>query len=170
MPDSLRSRRHGVIERCNTKVRIPFPEHDRTIEARSRPIKERASPVSRAARRPMRARADTLRAVGDLTGSDRRHLRGLAHALDPVVQVGAAGVTSGVIAALDRALADHELVKVRIAHERDERRAIADSLAEETRSALAGMVGHVAVLYRPAREPERRRIALPSARPRRSRD
>ena len=97
-----------------------------------------------------------------LSGSDRRHLRSLAHALDPVVQIGAAGVTPAVIGALDRALADHELVKVRIARERDERRAIADALAEQTQSAVAGLIGHVAVLYRPAREPERRRIALPS--------
>jgi RNA-binding protein len=60
-------------------------------------------------------------ARGDrLTGSDRRHLRSLAHA-DPVVQIGADGVTPGVLAALDRALSDHELVKVRIARERDER-------------------------------------------------
>jgi len=81
-----------------------------------------------------------------------------------VVQIGAAGVTPGVIAALDRALCDHELVKVRIAREREERRAIADALAEETHSALAGLVGHVAVLYRPAREPERRRIRLPAVR------
>ena len=99
----------------------------------------------------------------ELTGSDRRHLRSLAHALDPVVQIGAAGVTPNVIAALDRALSDHELVKVRIARERDERRAIADQLADETHSAVAGLIGHVAVLYRPAREPERRHIALPSA-------
>jgi RNA-binding protein len=98
----------------------------------------------------------------ELSGSDRRHLRSLAHGLDPVVQIGAAGVTPGVIAALDRALSDHELVKVRIARERDERRALADALADETRSAVAGLIGHVAVLYRPAREPERRRIALPS--------
>jgi RNA-binding protein len=105
----------------------------------------------------------------ELTGSDRRHLRSLGHALDPVVQIGAAGVTPGVIAALDRALSDHELVKVRIAHERDERRAIADELAKETRSAVVGLIGHVALLYRPAREPERRHIALPSAR-RRPRD
>jgi RNA-binding protein len=102
--------------------------------------------------------------MDELSGSDRRHLRALAHALDPVVQIGAAGVTAGVIAALDRALDDHELVKVRIARERDERRAIAEQLAAATRSALAGLVGHVAALYRPAREPERRRIALPSAR------
>jgi RNA-binding protein len=104
--------------------------------------------------------------MDDLTGRDRRHLRSLAHALDPVVQIGAAGVTAGVLAALDRALCDHELVKVRITRERDERREIADALASETRSALAGLVGHIAVLYRPAPEPERRRIALPSARDR----
>src|SRR5688572_1563562 len=104
-----------------------------------------------------------------LSGRDRRHLRSLAHALDPVVQIGAAGVTPGVLAALDRALADHELVKVRIARERDERREIADALAEATRSSVAGLIGHVAVLYRPAREPDRRRIELPSRGGRRSR-
>jgi RNA-binding protein len=101
---------------------------------------------------------------GDLSGADRRHLRGLAHHLEPVVQVGAAGVTDGVISALDRALRDHELVKLRIAFEREERREIADRLAAATRSAIAGLVGHVAVLYRPAHDPERRRIELPSAR------
>jgi RNA-binding protein len=99
-----------------------------------------------------------------LTGGDRRHLRRLAHAQEPVVQIGAGGVTSGVITALDRALADHELVKVRIARDRDERAAIADAIAQETRSAVAGLVGHVAILYRPATDPEKRRIALPSAR------
>jgi len=104
-----------------------------------------------------------------LSGSDRRHLRSLAHALDPVVQIGAAGVTPGVIAALDRALFDHELVKVRIARERDERREIAEELGVATRSAVAGLIGHVAMLYRPAREAERRRIELPSQRSRRSR-
>lgn len=102
-----------------------------------------------------------------LTGADRRHLRRLAHGLDPVVQIGAAGVTESVRAAVDRALIDHELVKLRIAAEREERRAMADALARATRSAVAGMVGRTAVLYRPARDPERRRIALPSA-PRRA--
>src|SRR5438874_9632750 len=58
------------------------------------------------------------------------------------------------ISALDRALRDHELVKVRIARERDERRAIADALASETRSAVAGRseehtseLSHVEISY-----------------------
>jgi RNA-binding protein len=101
--------------------------------------------------------------MNELTGSDRRHLRRLAHALDPVVQIGAAGVTPGVISALGRALDDHELVKVRIAGGRDERQEIAVALAHATGSAVAGLVGHVAALYRPASDPERRRIVLPRA-------
>src|SRR6188474_1502762 len=99
----------------------------------------------------------------ELTGRDRRHLRRLAHALDPAVQIGAAGPTPGVIAALDAALRDHELVKVRIARERHERAEIASAIAEQTRSRVAGLVGHVAVLYRPASDPDRRRIELPSS-------
>ncbi len=99
-----------------------------------------------------------------LTGADRRHLRSLSHGLDPVVRIGASGITDGVLAALDAALADHELVKLRIAAEREERRDVASALAEGTASALAGLVGQTALLYRPARDPDDRRIALPSAR------
>jgi RNA-binding protein len=115
---------------------------------------------------PPRGSHSNLHSAGalDLSGADRRHLRSLAHGLDPVVHIGAAGVTDGVLSALDRALDDHELVKLRIAGEREERRAVAASLASDTRSALAGVVGGTAVLSRPARDPEERRIALPSAR------
>jgi RNA-binding protein len=76
--------------------------------------------------------------------------------------VGAAGVTGRLVGAVDRALADHELVKVRIAGARGARQAVAEQLARRTGSALAGAVGHVAILYRPAAERERRKIALPS--------
>jgi RNA-binding protein len=100
----------------------------------------------------------------NLSGADRRHLRRLAHPLRPVVQIGAAGVTQSVVEAVDRALSDHELIKLRIADERASRRGIADDVAGRTRSALAGLVGHVAILYRPAADHEARAIELPSAR------
>ena len=58
----------------------------------------------------------------------------------------------------DRALEDHELIKLQLVGERDERRELAEQAAERTDSALAGLVGRVAILYRPARDPERRRI------------
>jgi RNA-binding protein len=101
--------------------------------------------------------------VEALRGKDRRHLRGLANPLKAVVQVGEAGVTPGVIAATESALADHELIKVRIAADREERREVAEQIAGETGAELAGLIGRVAILYRAARDPEDRKIQLPSA-------
>lgn len=105
--------------------------------------------------------------AAELTGADRRHLRRLAHGLDPVVQIGSAGMTDGVVSAVDDALRDHELIKLRIAAEREARRTIARDLAARTNSSVAGLVGHTAVLYRSAETAEERRIELPSTRRRR---
>ena len=97
-----------------------------------------------------------------LKGSDRRRLRGLANPLKAVVEIGEAGLTPGVVAAVDGALRDHELIKVRIAADREERRAIAAQVAEATSSELAGLIGRVAILYRAASDPANRKIRLPS--------
>lgn len=98
-----------------------------------------------------------------LTGSDRRHLRGLANPRKTVVQVGEGGFTPGIAHAADNALSAHELIKVRIVADRAQRRAIADQIAAETRSEIAGMIGRVAIFYREARDPDDRAIRLPSA-------
>jgi RNA-binding protein len=90
-----------------------------------------------------------------LTGRQRKSLRGRAHGLEPVVQVGREGVTDGVLAAVDAALTIHELVKVRL-REPEDKRLDADALADGTRSALCGLVGHTVILYRP--HPERPKI------------
>jgi RNA-binding protein len=96
-----------------------------------------------------------------LTEKQRRHLKGLAHHLSPVIRVGNAGITPGVIAETRRALEDHELIKVRVsATDRDERDAAIELLAGETQAALVGRVGHVATLYRA--HPDRPRILLPA--------
>ena len=93
-----------------------------------------------------------------LKGFQRRHLRKLAHALKPVVHVGTAGISPPILDALERALADHELVKVRL-HEPDDKKALARSLAERSGAALCGLVGHTAILY--LAHPEEPRIELP---------
>ena len=95
-----------------------------------------------------------------LSGRARRALRRLAHGLRPLVQIGGQGLSEGVVAAVDVALRDHELIKLEIAHERDERARLADEVAERTGSALAGLIGHMAILYRPAPDPARRRISV----------
>jgi RNA-binding protein len=93
-----------------------------------------------------------------LSGAARRALRRLAHPLRPVVQIAGAGLTDTLVEAVDRALEDHELIKLQIVHDREERRALAEEVAKRTRSELAGTVGRIAILYRPAADPERRRI------------
>lgn len=95
-----------------------------------------------------------------LTDKQRRYLRGLAHPLKPVILIGNGGVSEGVIAETQRALHDHELIKVRMTGaEREARDAALDNLAQVTHSALVGRIGHVATLYR--RRPDLPKIVLP---------
>lgn len=93
-----------------------------------------------------------------LTSKQRKYLRGLAHPLRPVTHVGQAGITAGVIGAVGIALADHELIKVRLL-EPEDKRTMAELLATETASELCGLVGHTVILYR--RHPEKPKIVLP---------
>ncbi|MCZ7686642.1 MAG: ribosome assembly RNA-binding protein YhbY [Sandaracinaceae bacterium] len=95
-----------------------------------------------------------------LNGRQRRHLRSLAHHLEPVIQVGKEGVSPAVVAAADQALADHELIKVRLPQiDREERAEMASALERETGAALAGVTGRVAIYYR--RHPSEPKITLP---------
>jgi RNA-binding protein len=91
-----------------------------------------------------------------------RHLRGLAHALRPVVRLGNAGLTDAVVRVTERALADHELIKVKApGGDRTARAALFTALASRTASALVQRIGNVAVLYRAS--PGLPRILLPDA-------
>jgi RNA-binding protein len=95
-----------------------------------------------------------------LNDKQRRHLKGLAHPLKPVILMGNAGLTEAVVAETQRALADHELIKVRLpGQDRQERDEALGQLAQRTGSALVTRIGHVAVLYRP--RPDVPRIVLP---------
>ena len=96
----------------------------------------------------------------DLTEKQRRHLKGLAHSLNPVILIGNAGVSDAVVAETIRALNDHELIKVRMPGQpREERDAALAGLAGRSGSELVTRIGHVAVLYRA--HPEQPRILLP---------
>ena len=98
----------------------------------------------------------------------RAHLRSLAHGLRPVVQVGADGLTEPVIQATAEALAEHELIKVKLGQGfAGERKEAARELAAATESDLTQVIGRVIVLYRPRpkddhRNVEKPRILLPS--------
>lgn len=94
-----------------------------------------------------------------LTEPQKRHLRKLAHALKPVIIVGSAGVTAGLLQELDSTLEHHELLKVRVnAADREARRTLVEALCAGSRSEAAQLIGHIAVLYRRAEKP---RLQLP---------
>jgi len=94
-----------------------------------------------------------------LRGIQRKWLRAQAHPLRPLVQVGDRGLTPSVVSAVDAALGDHELVKVRLVAPPD-KKATAHELAAATHSHLCGLVGHTVILYRP--DPEAPKIEPPA--------
>jgi RNA-binding protein len=95
-----------------------------------------------------------------LSERQKKHLRRLAHPLHPLVMLGNAGLTDGVVAEFDRALAAHELVKVSVrSSDRDARNAALATLSERTSSELVQRVGHVGLFYR--RRPESPKIIIP---------
>jgi RNA-binding protein len=95
-----------------------------------------------------------------LSEKQKKHLRRLAHPLSPVVMLGNAGLTDGVVSELDRALTDHELVKVSArVGERDVRNEALASLASRTGAEIVQQVGNVGVFYR--RRKELAKILLP---------
>ncbi len=95
-----------------------------------------------------------------LTPAQNRFLRGRAHDLKPLLQVGAKGLTDALLAELDGALEHHELLKLKVAAEdRETRDALIAEIARRADAALVQRIGHTAILYRPARE--QRRIVLP---------
>src|SRR5450631_2269974 len=97
-----------------------------------------------------------------LSDKQLRFLRGRAHALKPVIQIGQHGLSAGVLGETRRALADHELIKLRIqAADRAARDALLADVVRETDSALVARIGHVAVLFRP--NAKLTRIPLPDA-------
>ncbi len=97
-----------------------------------------------------------------LTGKQRRHLRALGHDLKPLVHVGKGGLDEGLVAAVDQALADHELIKVKVGDAAKlDRHEAATELAKLTRSEVAQVLGYTVLLYRA--DPEDPQIELPVA-------
>ena len=95
-----------------------------------------------------------------LTSSQSRFLRGQAHDLKALLQIGAKGLTPAFLAELDAVLEQHELVKVKIgAEDREARDAMIGEIGEKSGAALVQRIGHVAVLYRPSKD--HRQIVLP---------
>ena len=81
--------------------------------------------------------------------AQKKFLKGIAHGLNPVVMIGANGLTDAVIQELDQALSHHELVKIKIAaDERSERKAMIEQMTKQTQAQSLQAIGKIVVLLR----------------------
>ncbi len=96
-----------------------------------------------------------------LTGTIRKHLRGLAHHLKPVVYVGQKGLTDNFFEATNQALDEHELIKIRFHSFKHEKKRLTKEIEQQTRSEMVGLIGHIAIFYRQHHDKEKRTIQLP---------
>lgn len=88
------------------------------------------------------------------SSADKKYLRSLGHRLKPVVTVAGNGLTETVFAELDRALGDHELIKVKLAvGDREVKKATIDEICLESKAKLIQSIGHMILLFRKADKP-----------------
>ena len=86
-----------------------------------------------------------------LSNQERKRLRQIGHSLNPVVMLGNQGLTDNVVEEALRALADHELIKVKVAGEDKEQRVLLlQGLADKTDAQIVQQVGKMALLYKKA--------------------
>lgn len=96
-----------------------------------------------------------------LSNSQKRYLRGLTHSINPVVMVGEKGLTDNVLEAIDEALDQHELIKVKLRSDRETRLSWIDTISERFGAIPVHSIGQVACFFR--RNPKKPVVELPRA-------
>jgi RNA-binding protein len=84
----------------------------------------------------------------ELSGRKKRELKSLAHHLNPVVLIGHKGLSENVIKAFEKAIDDHELMKVKFTDFKEDKKELSLNLSRETGAALVDIIGNVAIFYR----------------------
>ncbi|MEO9946238.1 MAG: ribosome assembly RNA-binding protein YhbY [Paraglaciecola sp.] len=94
-----------------------------------------------------------------LSNKQKQYLKGLAHSLKPIVQLGNNGLTEGVMAEIEGAINHHELIKVKVpTDDKEEKSLIMDAIVREAGAVKVQAIGHTLVIYKPSDE---KKIELP---------
>lgn len=84
-----------------------------------------------------------------LTNTQKKFLKGIAHGLNPIIMIGANGVTESLMTELETSLAHHELLKIKMAvNDRDDRKQILEHILQETGAELVQTIGKTLVIFR----------------------
>lgn len=93
--------------------------------------------------------------IMSLSAAQKKQYRTIGHSLNPIVTVAGKGLSEGVQLEIDRALEDHELIKVKFAvGDREVKRTLIKALCEQVQAELVQEIGNIALIYRPAQEPD----------------
>lgn len=96
-----------------------------------------------------------MRQPEKLSNNQKKYLKGIAHGLNPMIMIGANGVTDSVMAELDSTLTHHELLKIKItSNDRIERAAMVEHIVQQTGALLVQTIGKTCVIYRQNEETE----------------
>ena len=96
----------------------------------------------------------------ELNSKQRKDLEKYAHNLQPVVIVGGAGVTDGVIKMIDNSLTSHELIKIKFNEYKDEKKQLTDDICNKCNATLVRIIGNIAIIYRQAEKIEDRKLKI----------
>ncbi|MGL3983700.1 ribosome assembly RNA-binding protein YhbY [Staphylococcus hominis] len=95
-----------------------------------------------------------------LTGKQKRYLRSLAHNIDPIFQIGKAGINDNMISQIDETLENRELIKIHILQNNfDDKNDLAQTLSQATNSEMVQVIGSMIIIYRESQE--NKEISLP---------
>lgn len=98
-----------------------------------------------------------------LKSFQKKYLRGLAHGLRPVVQIGQKGISAGLMSELDQALETHELIKIKFndVKTKGDKLKVLDTVCEQSNCELVALLGHVSILYRRHQDRDREHLRVP---------
>jgi len=89
-----------------------------------------------------------------LSAAEKKQLRAIAHNLNPVIIVGDKGISESLLEELDRALEQHELIKVKVAsNDREFREQALKELCESANAILVQTIGKIGIILRRSKKP-----------------
>ncbi len=92
-----------------------------------------------------------------ISSARKKQFRTIGHKLNPVVIISDNGLTEGVLNELNRALDDHELIKIKLAlTERDDRKSMSEKIGKLHNTEVVHSIGKALLVYRAAKKPDAR--------------
>jgi RNA-binding protein len=95
-----------------------------------------------------------------LNSNQKRQLKSMAHHLKPVVYIGKHGMSGTLMTAIDQALNDHELIKIKFVDFKDKKRDFIDKIGNDMRAEIISLIGNIATLFRPSNNEAKRKIVF----------